>query len=66
MSQEYNSIPDYSFTHTGFLLKILSIGEISLVLRGRNKPSISTAQWLAFVSPFERLRHCTIKVFYKV
>ena len=37
-----------------------------LVLRGRNKPSILTAQWLAFVSPFERLRHCTIKVFYKV
>ena len=39
---------------------------IKLVLDGRNKASISTAQWFAFVSPFERFRHCTIEVLYKV
>ena len=41
-------------------------GEYTLVLDGRNKASISTAQWFAFVSPFERFRHCTIEVLYKV
>ena len=40
--------------------------KLELVLDGRNKASISTAQWFAFVSPFERFRHCTIEVLYKV
>ena len=39
--------------------------KLELVLDGRNKASISTAQWFAFVSPFERFRHCTIEVLYK-
>ena len=42
------------------------VGMSLLVLDGRNKASISTAQWFAFVSPFERFRHCTIEVLYKV
>ena len=37
-----------------------------LVLGGRNKASISTAQWLAFISPFKRFRHCAVEILYKV
>ena len=48
------------------LNKKKNIDPKALVLDGRNKASISTAQWFAFVSPFERFRHCTIEVLYKV